>query len=139
MEKEPLEETDRDIFAMIRRGADFINQPPVRKLISRLWGSIRRIIRHLRPSGLRIQARIGMDDPALTGKIIEFAAILYAFYNENIEIVSEFDEKVLEGRFSVRGWLVPGYLIIKILGMALRILLNKECRVFYREIKESLT
>lgn len=129
------EETGNRIVDSIGKVRDFVNNPSVRGLISRLWKNICRMVKHLMPSHLWIQARIGTGDPALTGKVMEAAAVLYAFY-DNIEIVSEFDEKVLEGRFSVRGWLVPGYLIMKILGMALRILLNRECRAFYKEIKK---
>lgn len=137
-DEEPLDR-ENSIWETIRRVSDFANQPSVRLLLRRLWSTIRRMIRHLRPSRLQIHARIGTGDPDLTGRIMEIAAILYAFYNENIEITAEFDEKVLEARFSVRGWLVPGYLLIMILRMALSIFFNRECRAFYREIRESLT
>ena len=127
------------VLSVIRKVLDFINQPSVRLLLGKLRKGIGRIIRHLRPSDLRIRARIGTEDPSLTGRIMELAAVLYAFYGDHIEIAADFDKKVLEAVFSVKGRLIPGYLIVKILGMALRILLNRECRAFYREIKENLT
>ena len=127
------------VLSVIRKVLDFINLPSVRLLLGKLRKGIGRIIRHLRPSDLRIRARIGTEDPSLTGRIMELAAVLYAFYGDHIEIAADFDKKVLEAVFSVKGRLIPGYLIVKILGMALRILLNRECRVFYREIKENLT
>lgn len=126
-------------FSVIRKVLDFINLPSVRLLLGKLRKGIGRIIRHLRPSDLRIRARIGTKDPSLTGRIMELAAVLYAFYGDHIEIAADFDKKVLEAVFSVKGRLIPGYLIVKILGMALRILLNRECRAFYREIKDNLT
>ena len=127
------------VLSVIRKVLDFINLPSVRLLLGKLRKGIGRIIRHLRPSDLRIRARIGTEDPSLTGRIMELAAVLYAFYGDHIEIAADFDKKVLEAVFSVKGRLIPGYLIVKILGMALRILLNRECRAFYREIKENLT
>lgn len=138
METENSEERN-SLSDMVNRVLDFINEPSVRRLLSRFQKSICHIFRHLRPSRLQIQARVGTDDPALTGKIMELAAVLYAFYQENIQITADFDEKVLEAGFFVKGWLVPGYLIIKLLGMALRLFLSRECRAFYGEIKESLT
>ena len=127
------------VLSVIRKVLDFINLPSVRLLLGKLRKGIGRIIRHLRPSDLRIRARIGTEDPSLTGRIMELVAVLYAFYGDHIEIAADFDKKVLEAVFSVKGRLIPGYLIVKILGMALRILLNRECRAFYREIKENLT
>ncbi|MDD7391163.1 MAG: DUF2953 domain-containing protein [Lachnospiraceae bacterium] len=132
-------EANDSLFSIIRRILDFINLPSVRRLLEKLWKSIRRIIRHVLPSELTVRARIGMDDPALTGKIMELTAVLYAFYGDHIEVTADFDEKVLKAAVSVKGRLVPGYLIVKILEMGLRILLNRECRALYRDMKANLT
>lgn len=134
-----MDSEENNIVQMIRQGMDFLKRPPVKKLIGRLWRSIRRMFKHLLPSDLHLRARIGTDDPALTGRIMELAAVIYAFYGDRIEIVSDFEEKMLEAEFVVKGWLIPGYLIIKLLGMALRAVLNKECRSLYKEIKQSLS
>ena len=122
----------------LHRFAAFLEQESVKRLIRKLWKSIGKIFGHLRPSVLFLKGRIGMDDPALTGKIMEVAAVLYAFYGEHIQLVSDFEEEVLEAEFTIKGRIVPGYLIIKILGMGLRILLNKECRALYKDIKQNL-
>ena len=129
-------DADGGIFQLLGRALDFWEQPPVKKLAGKLWRSICRIMKHLKPSDLQIQATVGTGDPAYTGKIMELAAVLYAFYGDRIKIVSDFDEKVLEAEFMVKGWLVPGYLLFRILGMALRVLLSKECRAFYREMRQ---
>lgn len=134
----PEETEETSVFSKVNRILTFLKQPPVKKLFGRLWRSIRSILRHLRPSDLHLRARVGMDDPALTGRIMEAAAILYAFYYENIEITADFEKKVLEAEFSVKGWLVPGYLLIRLIAMAVRILLQKECRAFYKEIKQGM-
>ena len=134
-EEEPEE---NPVITMIHRFAAFLEQESVKRLIRKLWKSIGKIFGHLRPSVLFLKGRIGMDDPALTGKIMEVAAVLYAFYGEHIQLVSDFEEEVLEAEFTIKGRIVPGYLIIKILGMGLRILLNKECRALYKDIKQNL-
>lgn len=133
---EELEKLEKE--QKLHRFAAFFEQESVKRLIRKLWKSICKIFGHLRPSVLFLKGRIGMDDPALTGKIMEVAAVLYAFYGEHIQLVSDFEEEVLEAEFTIKGRIVPGYLIIKILGMGLRILLNKECRALYKDIKQNL-
>ena len=133
---EELEKLEKE--QKLHRFAAFLEQESVKRLIRKLWKSIGKIFGHLRPSVLFLKGRIGMDDPALTGKIMEVAAVLYAFYGEHIQLVSDFEEEVLEAEFTIKGRIVPGYLIIKILGMGLRILLNKECRALYKDIKQNL-
>lgn len=133
---EELEKLEKE--QKLHRFAAFLEQESVKRLIRKLWKSICKIFGHLRPSVLFLKGRIGMDDPALTGKIMEVAAVLYAFYGEHIQLVSDFEEEVLEAEFTIKGRIVPGYLIIKILGMGLRILLNKECRALYKDIKQNL-
>ena len=133
---EELEKLEKE--QKLHRFAAFLEQESVKRLIRKLWKSIGKIFGHLRPSVLFLKGRIGMDDPALTGKIMEVAAVLYAFYGEHIQLVSDFEEEVLEAEFMIKGRIVPGYLIIKILGMGLRILLNKECRALYKDIKQNL-
>ena len=132
---EELEKLEKE--QKLHRFAAFLEQESVKRLIRKLWKSICKIFGHLRPSVLFLKGRIGMDDPALTGKIMEVAAVLYAFYGEHIQLVSDFEEEVLEAEFTIKGRIVPGYLIIKILGMGLRILLNKECRALYKDMKQN--
>lgn len=135
---DPLLDEELEKEQRLHRFAAFLEQESVKRLIRKLWKSICKIFGHLRPSVLFLKGRIGMDDPALTGKIMEVAAVLYAFYGEHIQLVSDFEEEVLEAEFTIKGRIVPGYLIIKILGMGLRILLNKECRALYKDIKQNL-
>ena len=135
---DPLLDEELEKEQRLHRFAAFLEQESVKRLIRKLWKSIGKIFGHLRPSVLFLKGRIGMDDPALTGKIMEVAAVLYAFYGEHIQLVSDFEEEVLEAEFTIKGRIVPGYLIIKILGMGLRILLNKECRALYKDIKQNL-
>lgn len=114
---------------------EFLQQPSVVRLRRKIWKRIRGILRHLRPSALQIYARIGTGDPFYTGKIMEAAAVLYAFYGDRIQIQADFDEKALEGEFSLRGWLVPGYLLICAVRIALPVLLSRDCRTFYRNLR----
>lgn len=120
---------------IIARGQEFLAVPSVKKLIGKLWKSIRKILKHLMPTDLQIDAKVGMGDPAKTGQLMELAAILYAFYGDHIRIESSFDEEVREGQAELTGRIIPGYLLLKAAGMGLRIILNKECRRLYKEIR----
>lgn len=123
------------IKGMITRGQEFLAVPSVKKLIGKMWKSIRKILRHLMPTDLQVDARVGMGDPAKTGQIMELGAILYAFYGDHIRIESSFDREVKEGQAELTGRIIPGYLLLKAAGMGLRIILNKECRRLYKEIR----
>lgn len=122
-------------MARLEKLWEFLQQPSVVRLRRKIWRRIRGILRHLRPSALQICARIGTGDPFYTGKIMEAAAVLYAFYGDRIQIQADFDEKALEGEFSLRGWLVPGYLLICAIRIALPVLLSRDCRTFYRNLR----
>ena len=107
--------------------------------MKKLLRSLKKIIRHLLPDELKIRGTIGLDDPAQTGRVMEAAAVLYAFYPDHIQITPSFDEKVLEGEAELKGKIVLLYLLFKGIGMALSVLLNKECRGFFREMKQQMS
>jgi len=89
---------------MIGRLRSF-TQGLVRKVLSALG----RIIVHISPRILYINAVVGFDDPAYTGWLNAAKEILAApLARRNISIRTVFDEERLEGEFLIRGriWLV---------------------------------
>ena len=120
---------------MAKTGWEFIQNPNVKKLLKKLWKSICRILRHILPRKLNVKAHLGFEDPALNGKSAEAAAFLYAFYPKQFELVSDFEEEIIEVEGDIKGWLVPGYLLLAVIGMGLRVVLSRECRMLYKNIK----
>lgn len=129
----------KGIWDTVKKIISFLQMPSVKNLMKKLFRSLKKIIRHLLPDELRIRGTIGFDDPAQTGRVMEAAAVLYAFYPDQVQITPSFDEKVLEGEAELKGKIVLLYLLIKGIGMALSVLLNKECRGFFQEMKQQMS
>ncbi|MCI6732123.1 MAG: DUF2953 domain-containing protein [Lachnospiraceae bacterium] len=129
----------KGILDIVKKVISFLQMPSVKKLMKKLLRSLKKIIRHLLPDELKIRGTIGLDDPAQTGRVMEAAAVLYAFYPDHIQITPSFDEKVLEGEAELKGKIVLLYLLIKGIGMALSVLLKKECRGFFQEMKQQMS
>lgn len=127
------------ILDTVKKIISFLQMPSVKKLMKKLLRSLKKIIQHLLPDELKIRGTIGLDDPAQTGRVMEASAVLYAFYPDHIQITPSFDEKVLEGEAELKGKIVLLYLLIKGIGMALSVLLNKECRGFFQEMKQQMS
>lgn len=117
----------------------FLQRPSVQKLIKKLFRSLKKIIRHLFPDELKIRGTVGFDDPAKTGRAMEAAAVLYAFYPEQIQITPSFDEEVLKGEAELKGKIVLLYLLVRGVGMALCVFFHKECIGFIREMKQQMS
>lgn len=128
-----------DIAETAAKVIHFLQMPSVKQLIGRLFKSLKKIIRHLLPDILRVRGTVGFADPAQTGRVMEAAAVLYAFYPDQVQITPSFDEEVLEGEVELKGKIVLLYLLIKGIGMALCVFLNKECRGFFQEMKRQMS
>ncbi|MGX8714971.1 MAG: hypothetical protein ACSW8A_04390, partial [Lachnospiraceae bacterium] len=93
-----------------------------------------KILRHLIPDSLDVDAEIGQEDPYKDGQIAQYAVILHTLYPDHIDLRANFDEKVMKGKFSLRGKIIPGYIVVKLIGMAIVVLLNKDCRALIKKI-----
>lgn len=112
----------------------FIQRDSVKKLIGRLEKGLMKILRHLIPDSLDVDAEIGQEDPYKDGQIAQYAVILHTLYPNHIDLRANFDEKVMKGKVSLRGKIIPGYIIVKLIGMAIVVLLNKDCRALIKKI-----
>lgn len=125
------------VWTKLQQIFDFLNQESVRKLLRKCWKRLAKFGKHLRPLQVLLQGRIGTDDPALTGKLMEAAAILYAFYGETIALTADFEEEALEIDFQIKGRVVPGYVLLTVLIIGLRIFRNQECRVLWKKLRQN--
>lgn len=130
-------EREPSVWTKLHQVFDFLNQESVRRLLRKCWKRLAKFGKHLRPLQLLLQGRIGTDDPALTGKLMEAAAVLYAFYGETIALTADFEEEVLEIDFQVKGRVVPGYVLLTVLTIGLRICRNQECRTLWKKLRQN--
>lgn len=76
-----------------------------------LWKQSVRFLRHVRPGSGRGAMTFGFDDPGLTGQVLAAAAMIYPFFEGNLEICPVFDEKIFEAEGSFKGRVRAGYLL----------------------------
>ncbi len=62
-----------------------------------------RIWKDIKPKKFRVNALLGTDDPGTTGQIIGYCAMLYPVHQGNIVVVPDFENKVVEADFLLKG------------------------------------
>lgn len=71
-----------------------------------------KILLHILPTRLSIQARVGLSDPAATGMLLGAFYALYPIYQDHIRVTGEFETEVLEGSFRLKGRIRIGSLLM---------------------------
>lgn len=85
-----------------------------------------RIWKDIKPKRFRVNALLGMDDPATTGQVLAYCAMLYPLHQGNLVVVPDFEQKVLEADFLLKGKItVYVYLVV-----AYTVLFNKNIKHF---------
>lgn len=83
-----------------------------------------RIWKDIKPKKFCINVLLGTDDPGTTGQIIGYCAMLYPIHQGNLIVVPDFENKVFEADFSLKGKVtVYVYTIV-----AYTVLFNKNMR-----------
>ncbi|MCR4654173.1 MAG: DUF2953 domain-containing protein [Eubacterium sp.] len=91
------------------------------------------VLRHCLPRKIRGSIHYGMEDPALTGKILAVICAVYPVLPGKLKIDPDFEEQVVEVEVSFRGHIVPAVILYR----GLRILLCRELRVLLRRVKRA--
>ena len=96
-----------------------------------ILGQSKRLVHHILPKKVLLQADIGFDDPATTGNVLAAASILYAFYGDRIQVTPYFDQEILEGEVEASGWIRLGTLLY----LAAKVWFHKDFRMLRKEYK----
>ena len=76
-----------------------------------LWKQTGRFLRHVCPRGGKGSVTFGFEEPYLTGQALSAAALIYPFFEGNLEICPVFDETLFEAEGSFKGRIRAGYLL----------------------------
>lgn len=106
----------------------FLDEASTKHVINVLKKQIVKILKSILPRKLTGDLRIGMENPAVMGQICMFGSMFYPMYEKYFSFTPVFGEKVIEGKFFLKGRIILG----AILAHAVRILLMRD---FYRFIK----
>lgn len=89
------------------------------------------ILKHISPDKVRGKVHFGMDKPSMTGKILGYTSAFYPLYGESIQLIPDFDQKVVEGDLAIKGSLRLYIFVV----WALKALLCKDIRKLIKYIK----
>ena len=92
---------------------------------------IKQLLSVIKPKHLEGRVRFGMDDPATTGEILGGLAVALPLYEGFLDIIPDFENKVIEG-------LLKGYGRIRlwsIVKIALKVLVNRNLMTVIKKVK----
>lgn len=92
------------------------------------------LLRHFRPQKVNGRIRFGFDDPAATGWMAGLLCILQSFSGNNLIAEADFDEKIFEGDFNLKGHIR----LCHIWKAALSLVLDKHCRITFKRVSKLL-
>lgn len=102
------------------------------------WKHLKReivyLLRHVRPKKANGWIRFGLDDPAATGQFLGLLCILQSLSGNHLIAEAEFDEKVFECNFQLKGHMR----FCHFLKAALALLFDKHCRITFKRIRNLL-
>ncbi len=98
-----------------------VNDEGNREFVRFTWEQIKYLLRKLKPKKGRLYVHFGMDDPETTGNIAMYLAVLYGLMGIDINILPDFEEKIMEGELYLKGRLQ----LVTILILAIRFYRNK--------------
>ena len=106
------------------------NKEVMKEILSRL----KKMFRHIWPNKLCGRVEFGLEDPYTMGQILAVLGILMPIYQDKLTVIPDFEEEKLKGDFSLRGRIIPGYLVLQLFIL----IMNKEVRRVIKEGKEQL-
>ena len=108
-----------DQWEGIRDKYEFLTDPHAMREYRRIFRNIGKILKHLMPDKLSGRLHYGLDSPALTGKILAYYCAAAPIHKYSLIPEPDFTEKVIEGEAHLKSRIFIGYLIIKVLAIAL--------------------
>ena len=110
---------------------NFLTNERNQRVFFMILGQSKRLVHHILPKKVLLQADIGFDDPATTGNVLAVASILYAFYGDRIQVTPYFDQEILEGEVEASGRVRLGTLLY----LAAKVWFHKDFRMLRKEYK----
>ncbi|MFU0826867.1 MAG: hypothetical protein ACFWTJ_04910 [Lachnoclostridium sp.] len=93
--------------------------------------SVRKVLKHLRPTKFRLEMEFGTGDPASTGQVLGGLSILYSFVGDSVHIVPNFEEEILKGSVNCSGRIRLYTLLI----IGIKLVFDKNFRDLLKNVK----
>ncbi len=80
-----------------------------------IWKNIKKMIRHILPRKLEGKIEFGLEDPYVMGQVLTVLGMFYPIYQDKFTIIPDFENPGFAGDGSLKGRIIPGYLLLRIL------------------------
>ncbi len=91
-----------------------------------------KLLKHILPRKLNIEARLGFYDPSVTGSILAISGMLYPLINRHIHVYGDFENQCIDINGNFKGRIC----IFKILIIALQVYFNKNIKKVIKLFRE---
>lgn len=81
----------------------FLKEDDNKKALSKSFVTIKRILKHVRPTRLKLEVEFGTGDPCTTGQALGVLAVFYSLYGKSARIIPNFEEEILKGNIDCAG------------------------------------
>ncbi len=110
---------------------EFLNEDDNKKALSKSFVTIKRILKHVRPTRLKAEVEFGTGDPCTTGQALGVLAVFYSFYGKSVRIIPNFEEEILKGNLDCAGRIRLFTLLI----IGIQLVLDKNFRNLLKNFK----
>lgn len=121
----------RAVKAKEEKVRDFCTDEVHRRAFLEVKDALRLLGRHILPKERKLVAKIGFEDPCLTGQVLAALGIVSPFLGDNTIIVPDFEHPVLEGSVCAGGRLYG----IRAVSLLWRLFWNKDLKKTINDIK----
>jgi hypothetical protein len=101
--------------------SDFVKDEYNKEGFSITFESLKKLLKHMMPTKLESRIVFGTGDPCTTGQALGFLGTLYSFYGAKVQIIPDFENKILEGKHYAKGRIR----LITVLIIVVKLLLDK--------------
>lgn len=132
--KSIIKKTKRKIRAVIRSKDKLkkkiddikmiINDEANKEMVRLLYSQLKALFKEIMPVKYKINIHYGCDDPYRTGQLLMYISVFYGLSGINMNITTDFNEKILEGDIYIKGRVR----IYKLLMIVFRVYRNKRFR-----------
>ena len=110
----------------------FLTCEPHKKCFSKVICEGKKFLFRILPKYFLLKIHFGFEDPSVTGYVLAGLSMVYPLIGEHTDITPDFENKVLQGDFFVRGKLR----IIHLAVLILKLLADKNVRITYQHFKK---
>lgn len=120
------------IIAKKEKVMSFLEDEVHRSAFARFMKETVWLRRFLKPKRLNLKLHFGFEEPHHTGQALAGFGMIYPFVGEYMDIIPDFEKRVLEGDFYIKGKLRMIHLVI----MAWKLFWDKNVRSTFQEVRK---